>query len=152
MIWGLLTRETIKFLSLGTVPLLSSIPNNYLITMISYITWIFIEGYLMSKFGYTFGKWLLNVCVRDINGNKLIYSLSIKRVIYVWFLGEGLSIPYFNIITNIFAYLSLTNNGITIWDSKLNVEVKHSEIGWRRSIVAIVLIIAIAIIPIITNI
>lgn len=141
MIWGLLTRETIKFFSLSTYNFLTSIAYGYIFSIIVFITWVIGEGYVLSRFGYTFGKWLLNVHIRNSDGKKLDFGLSIKRVIYVWFLGEGLSIPYLAIVTNLISYLGLKSNGITKWDSKLNVEVRHSKIGWVRSILAIIILL-----------
>ena len=100
------------------------------------------EGCLISKCGYTPGKWLLNTLIRDQDGEKLNFSTSLKRALFVWIYGEGFGIPYLSLVINIIAYFRLNKDGITKWDEKLNIEVKHTRIGWVKGIIAFIILVA----------
>lgn len=141
-VWGLMIREILKLISINTYKQLSSIAHGYAINAIIFVLWIFVEGLAISKFGYTFGKWLLNIHVRNYDGGKLNFNTSLKRVFNVWFYGEGLSIPYLSVVTNVISYFYLKNNEITKWDKKLNIEVNHTHIGLIRYLIAIVIVLA----------
>lgn len=141
-IWGFLIKELLKLISISTYEDLLSIANGYVINAVIYVLWIFVEGFTISKFGYTFGKWLLNIHVRNCDGTRLNTKTSLKRVLGVWIYGEGLGIPVLSFVTYIMSYFYLKNNKITKWDKKLSVEVKHTRVGLIRCLIAIVILIA----------
>ncbi len=141
-IWGFLIRELLKLISISTYEDLLSIANGYVINAVIYALWIFVEGFAISKFGYTFGKWLLNIHVGNCDRTRLNTKTSLKRVLGVWIYGEGLGIPVLSFVTYIMSYFYLKNNKITKWDKKLSVEVKHTRVGLIRCLIAIVILIA----------
>jgi len=98
---------------------------------------------LLSKFGYSLGKWILEVKVRNKKGDKLSYIDALRRTMKVWFFGDGLSIPFVCFITNIISYSGLTNRGKTRWDDELEVIVSHEKISELKMIVAVFILIII---------
>ncbi|MDR3667073.1 MAG: RDD family protein [Ignavibacteriaceae bacterium] len=105
------------------------------------ISAILLEGYLLSTWGMTLGKSLLQVYVRDSQGRKLRFSQAIKRCISAWAWGLGFGIP---IVSLIFAYLSyehLQETGVAKWDSEGGSLVSHNKIGIPRLAVVVCLFI-----------
>jgi len=119
------------------------VKNEFSIAFLSLTIWRFIEAPLLSSWGYTPGKWLLKVMVRDNDGNKLTYKKALTRAVYVFVYGEALGVPIASMITWIIAYGKLTSNGITSWDRDGQIDVTHQKIGVFRAIVAIIVIIGI---------
>lgn len=113
-----------------------------LLTRISfYILWMFVEALLLSKTGYTLGKWILKVRVTDKNGEKLTYMNALKRAVRVFIFGCAMEIPYASTVTYIIAYNMLMKNGITKWDKDGNTIASHSEYSTFRGIIAVILFI-----------
>lgn len=104
-----------------------------------YAIWIFLEAQLMATWGTTPGKWLLKVRVTDSNFNKLSLSTALKRSFLVWLIGTGMYV--FSFITEIFSYISLKDNGITVWDRMCNCNVRHEKIGYERIPVILVILL-----------
>lgn len=114
-------------------------------SIINFLIWAFIEALLISKWGYTPGKWILNVKVRDKNSGNLIYNKSFKRILLVLLYGYGLCVPIISAIANIISYRTLVLKGITKWDERMDVVVTHQKIGVYKIILAIFLLIALPI-------
>lgn len=95
---------------------ITSKKNEAKFTLISLFIFIFVEAGLLSTWGYTPGKWLLGISVRDKNGNKLNYNEAFSRAIRVWWRGMGIGFPIAWLITQIIAHGRLRRNGITTWD------------------------------------
>ena len=121
----------------------------YLFYIFCVISEIFVEAALLSTWGYTPGKWLLKVKVRDVFGEKITYIKALKRAVSVFIFGLGGGIPILSIFTLATAYKQLTNDKITIWDKKGCFVVTHRTIGFLRAAVAIVLIIGLNVMSII---
>ncbi|HBP65400.1 MAG TPA: hypothetical protein DD730_14345 [Desulfosporosinus sp.] len=105
--------------------------------LIRIISAILLEAYLLSTWGMTFGKSLLQVCVRDTQGRKLNFSQAIKRCVsaYAWGLGFGLPI-----VSLIFAYRSydhIQETGVTKWDLEGGSIVRYNKIGIPRIAVVV---------------
>lgn len=102
------------------------------------LAWILVEALFLSTWGYTPGKWLLKVKVRDANQNIISYNQAFRRTLNVFIFGYGCGIfPY----TFYIAHYELTENGITYWDKKGKFVVTHGVIGIERTIIAIIIII-----------
>ena len=100
-----------------------------------------IEAILLHKFGYTFGKWLLKVKVRDQNGEQISWLAAFKRSLGVIVYGMALGIPILSLITQISAYTDLVTRGHTRWDKSDNLIVTHESIGSGRWVVAILILL-----------
>ncbi|SET59383.1 RDD family protein [Natronincola peptidivorans] len=116
-------------------------------SLLTMAVWSFLEAYLISRYGCTPGKWILNIRITKEDGTKLSYQEGLRRVWGVFFYGEGLFIPIVSAITNIMSYTKLTNDGITEWDEMGKHKVTHSTIGTVKVLIAI----GILMIPVIKN-
>jgi uncharacterized RDD family membrane protein YckC len=103
--------------------------------------WFLIEPIFLSTCGTTLGKWILNIKVRDINGEKPKFYNAFTRSFWVWVVGFGFGIPIVNLFTLISSYSQLNNTGTTSWD-KNNFTVTHGEIGVIRIIITLIIIIS----------
>lgn len=101
----------------------------YVLITILLLSWSFIEATLLSNFGSTIGKRLLNISVCNLLSNKLTYKLALKRSLKVFWLGMGLGIPALNIAANIYSYYIVKRDSVTTWDREGDILVKHNEIN-----------------------
>lgn len=108
---------------------------------IEYFTWIFIEAFLISKLGYTLGKWLLNVKVRNNMNERLSYGLGLKRAWDVLLFGQGLTFPIISFVAGLVAYDRLANTGKTRWDEKGEFIVTHTKIEKYKIFTAVLILI-----------
>ncbi len=133
ILWSILSPDTY------TVFLSKNIGNKLIVNISFYILWLFIEALLLSKAGYTLGKWLLKVKVINKNGEKLTYLNALKRAASVTIYGCALELPFLSTITYIISYNKLIKNGITKWDRDGDTLVYHGEYSTFRGIIAIFL-------------
>ena len=99
---------------------------------------ILTEAIFISFFGATFGKWLLQIKVRNMQGEKIPFSVALKRSWLVLYRGCALNIPLINFFTYIAGYRKLTKKKITTWDKDLNLQITHKKIGIVRLILTII--------------
>jgi uncharacterized RDD family membrane protein YckC len=104
-----------------------------LILFLGLILWIPFEAFLLSRWGTTFGKAILNMQVCDQHGKKLTYSRAVFRAMWVWAAGLVVGIPLIApdtegkiVLALIFAapallyiYWRLYRKAATSWDDKL---------------------------------
>ncbi|QNU67017.1 RDD family protein [Ruminiclostridium herbifermentans] len=142
-IWGNLVFISWSILSPITYKnyLLQSLWIKSLVIILIYILWIFIEALLLSKFGYTLGKWILKAKVTSKNGERLTYLKALKRTGKVLVYGCALKFPFLCSIAYIISYNALINNGITKWDREEDTIVNHSEYSTFRGIIAVFLVL-----------
>lgn len=67
---------------------------------IAYGTQLLLEPLLLSTWGYTPGKWIFGLQVRDWNGNLLSFGQALDRTLGVFRRGEGYGIPFYNLYRN----------------------------------------------------
>ena len=103
--------------------------------------WTFIEAGFLSSWGYTPGKWLLGIAVRDKNGSKLTYKEAITRSLKIYWRGIGIGFPFVTFITMIVAHHRLTKFGATSWDKEGGFTVEHQKIRAMNVAIYIVVII-----------
>ena len=75
--------------------------------LMSYLTWavqFVLEPLLLSTWGYTPGKWVLGLTVRNAEGGKLRFSQAAARLAGVFCRGEGYGIPLYNLYRNYKCY------------------------------------------------
>jgi len=97
------------------------------------------EALLLSTWGYTPGKWLLRVAVRDADGRRLSFREALHRTgaVTVFCLGGASEA---GLITPIVSYRHLKRDGATYWDKLGNFRVWHGRVGAVRTVVAAVAI------------
>ncbi len=106
--------------------------NDTLSGLVLLVVYNFVEPAMFAFCGTTPMKWLLNVRVRNAAGNKLSYGMALNRVFKIWLRGEGLGIPLVSLFTQLSAYNTLKNQGITSWDREASIQVSHKPIEWWR--------------------
>lgn len=133
---GLTSDQQIQAMHQHKLTSLINIVTGMLVLIFSMIA----EAVMLHLFGYTLGKWLLNVKVRDNNGEKLTLNASFKRAFGVLFYGLGLGVPLINIYTQVCTYSDITTQGRTRWDKSAKLVVTHEPISYGRWIFAIFLL------------
>lgn len=113
--------------------------------------WVFLEASLLSIWGTTPGKWLLNITLTDKVGNKPTFSNALDRSFSVWWRGYGMGLPLISLITLFFTYNTLNNRGITRWDSDGGFLVSHKEIDPLRTILIVLFIIGLILLTVYSN-
>jgi len=109
--------------------------------VIKIISAILLEAFLLSTWGMTLGKSLLQVYVRDPQGRKLNFSRSIKRCISAWAWGLGFGIPIASLIFAYMSYEHIQETGVAKWDIEGGSLVSHKKIGIPRIAVVVSLFI-----------
>ena len=99
------------------------------------------EPVLMTLFGYTLGKRLLNIAVRNEAGERMGLAENIKRSFGVLFWGLGLTAPLVSIFTLYFSYVRVAHNEPTRWDEDKNTLVLQKH--YNLFVVAIGLAVAV---------
>jgi uncharacterized RDD family membrane protein YckC len=115
--------------------------NDTVFGIILLLAYIPVEPLMLMSWGTTPGKFLLNVRLRNDDGSKLSYNQALIRSTGVVMKGQGVGIPLLSLVTHIYAYKRLTNQGITAWDESGDHTVAHKEIsGWRALILILILL------------
>lgn len=121
--------------------------NDTVFGIILLLAYIPVEPLLLMSWGTTPGKFLLNIQLRNEDGSKLSFSQGIMRSVGVVIKGQGIGIPLVALITHIYAYKRLLNQGQTVWDESGNHTVAHRDIsGWRMLILVLFLAAVVALI------
>ena len=103
--------------------------------------YVFVEPCMLSSWGTTPGKALLNIRLRKIDGTKPNFSEALARAFNVWIRGWGIGIPIVVLFTQITAYKRLTKDGITSWDKDGGFRISHKLFGAGRVIAVIALFV-----------
>jgi hypothetical protein len=105
-----------------------------LIIIIIPFLYMFIEWYMLSLWGTTPGKALLNIRLRRIDDTKMTCVESLSRSFNVWLRGLGCGLLIVTLITDLAAHNRLTKDGITSWDKSGGFRVSHMRVGTGRII------------------
>lgn len=99
---------------------------------INVILWLFFEPAVMTIFGNTLGKSLLNTKIKNVNGDYIHFMTAFKRSVYVIAAGMGFGVPVLNFICYLFSYKDLREHGISIWDLKSDTVVLYGSVNTSR--------------------
>jgi len=102
------------------------------IFMMCLILYILVEAIILSIFGNTLGKSLLNTRVRTVNGEHIDFLTALKRSIFVNAAGMGFGIPFINFICYCFSYFDLKKNGKSTWDEQIGTVVLYGQVSMPR--------------------
>lgn len=136
-LFGLISGSIIVFIH---EPLLEETPDA-LLGIILTSACVFVEPVLLSSWGTTPGKALLNVRLRKANASTPSYGEALTRSLHVWVRGLGLGLPFIALVTLITAYNRLTKDGLTSWDKHGDFRVQHKLVGAGRIVVTVLLLI-----------
>jgi len=118
------------FFSMLYAPLLDM--PDMLFGIIALFLYVFVEPVMLEKWGATPFKALLNVRVRKMDGRRLSYPETLRRMLKIWVIGLGLGLPLISLITNAMCYDRLKKKSITSWDEDDNLAVSHQTINFWR--------------------
>ena len=104
----------------------------YIYIPITFI-WVYVEGLIISRYGTTLGKWLLNTKITTSVGGKPDLTTATNRSLLVWLKGLGLGLPLVTIITKLYQLNRISKITKASWDQKLNLEVVHTNIPKARA-------------------
>lgn len=99
---------------------------------INVILWLFFEPAVVTIFGNTLGKSLLNTKVKNVNGEYINFMTAFKRSVFVIAAGMGFGVPVINFICYLFSYKDLKEHGISIWDLKSDTVVLYGNVNTAR--------------------
>lgn len=77
---------------------------------------LLIEPVLISRYGTTPGKWLMGICILDIDKNKLSWEKAFERTKGALWQGTGYSIPIYNLYCQICSFLMYDKERTLPWD------------------------------------
>lgn len=108
--------------------------------IIAILVFPFYEAFFLSLFGTTPGKWLLSTSVSN-KQQPLSFLDALTRGYTVVIKGLGLGIPIVTLLTCIYQYKILKDNGINSWDAEKSHVVLHDHLNPLKVIVFVVLFI-----------
>jgi uncharacterized RDD family membrane protein YckC len=111
--------------------------SNIVLGFMFQILWILPLAILLAATGTTPGKWLFGISVRDAFGRRPSFQRSLNRETRVLVQGLAIGIPFISLITMFLAKNRLEEWGVTAWDERLGLEVRHDGFTWVRGITAL---------------
>lgn len=88
---------------------------------------ILVEPIFLSVFGYTLGKRLFGIAVRNRNGEKLTFFCAFLRAVGVLFYGLGILAPVISLFTLYFSYMRVSHHEPARWDENRDIAVFHKK-------------------------
>jgi hypothetical protein len=102
------------------------------IFILSLILYILVESVILSVFGNTAGKAILNAKLKTVNGDRLNFLTALQRSIFVSAAGMGFGIPVINFICFYFSYSDLKKHGFSSWDKQIGTVVLYGKTSPAR--------------------
>lgn len=117
--------------------------NGLLAGIILAFLFVFVEPLMISNRATTPGKWMLGISVTKDDGAYLSYDEGMRRSFAAWLKGYGAGVPLVQLIPLFLSYMALKIDGITSWDKAAGSKVIHGRITLWRSVVLILVSLAI---------
>lgn len=89
------------------------------------LAWVFVEAWLLSRFGTTPGKWLFNLHLRDVHGGLPRYMNALKRAFFIWVFAWGLGHSQWAMFGSLISLMLFLQNGRMVWDFLVSTELVH---------------------------
>ena len=99
------------------------------------------EPFFMARFGYTLGKRILGIAIRNCNGEKLSLIEYFKRSLSVLLWGFGFLLPGISLFTLYFSYVRIANNEPARWDEDKDTLVLQRRFDLFVVLLAIALVV-----------
>ena len=117
--------------AVGLLVLRFNPPDNLLITLLGlyrdYLTVLVLEPILLHTWGYTPGKWIFGLQVRDLDGGKLRWSDAMARTWLVFAKGEGYGIPFYSFYRNYKSYIACSDFQVLPWEEESRYTLKDER-------------------------
>ncbi|MGE9267404.1 MAG: RDD family protein [Verrucomicrobiales bacterium] len=118
-------------LVMGGIPEMFSAENPWILILHA-LPMILMEGALVSQWGTTPGKWLLDMRVRRFDQSLLPVGSSLMRAFRVWILGMGMGLGILMIIGHIAAFVMGKKRGAPLWDLATGYQVPGAPVTKAR--------------------
>ena len=94
---------------------------------LNYATMLVVEPLLLSTWGYTPGKWIFGLQVKDISGGKLTWTDAMARTWLVFAKGEGFGIPFYNLYRYYKSYRACSDCETLPWEEERGYAIKDTK-------------------------
>lgn len=118
--------------------------SNLSATLIVLAAWLLAEAFLLTMFGTTPGKALMNIQLSRADGHTLNLHQAFARSFRVWFFGMGAGLPIANLVMMALAYRRLVRDGVASWDREGGLVITHGRLGPGRVVAIVIFVIAYA--------
>lgn len=105
---------------------------NQVLSLVSLAFFMLLEPWVITRYGTTPGKKLLNIRVLTRDGEKPSLRQAYKRSLMIWVFGLGLGLPLVSLVAMIFSYFRLIKTGTLWWDEQAETRVIHGEVSSTR--------------------
>lgn len=85
---------------------------------LSWVLLLLVEPILLCTWGYTPGKWLLGLRVRQLDGRKLSWDQAVERLFLVLWRGQGLCIPLYREWRSWMCFVDCTDGKPLPWEKE----------------------------------
>lgn len=99
-------------------------------SIVAILLMLFIEPFMLARFGTTLGKWLLGLRVADNDDRRLTYADALSRTWTMFWRGMGLNLPIYNLIRQWKSYKACDAGETLDWEYDSTITLKD-ERGWR---------------------
>ena len=148
--WLDLNLYALFWTAFGLLVLRFNPPDNLLFSLLAsyrdYATMLLVEPILLHFWGWTPGKWLLGLRLRDGAGEKLSWSAALSRTLGVFVRGYGYGIPIYSLYRHYKSYRACADCEALPWEEEERYTLRDSR-GWRGfayvGVVAAVLFLAV---------
>lgn len=118
----------------GALVLRINLPDIWILRLLStylnYLTMLVVEPILLATWGYTPGKWIFGLQVRDRDGGKISWRDAKNRTWLVFAKGDGYGIPFYNLYRNYKSYKACVDCETLPWEEECGYAIKD-ESGLR---------------------
>lgn len=132
--WLDLSIYSLIWTAVGALVLRINLPDIWIIKLmgsyLNYLTMLVVEPVLLSTWGYTPGKWIFGLQVRDRDGGKISWGDAMGRTWLVFAKGEGYGIPIYNLYRNYKSYKACVDCETLPWEENCGYAIKD-ESGLR---------------------
>jgi uncharacterized RDD family membrane protein YckC len=91
------------------------------------LAWVFVEAWLLSRFGTTPGKWLFNLHLRSVDGGLPPFMNALKRAFFIWVFAWGLGHSQWALFGSLISLMLFLQNGRMVWDYLVSTNLVHAR-------------------------
>lgn len=116
----------------GMLVLRFQAPNGVIFTLLgsylNYATMLVVEPLLLSTWGYTPGKWIFGLQVKDTYGGKISWTAAMARAWQVFVKGMGFGIPFYNLYRYYKSYRACVDCEILPWEEECGYAIRDTRV------------------------
>ena len=101
--------------------------------VITYFEWLG-EAALLSTVGTTPGKWILGLCVRGVDGERLSFRQAAFRALKRFVYGNACGVPLLSLWRLWMSYQACAKGDILPWDTEVSYSRRADSILWEAEV------------------